>query len=309
MLLHNRKVALTIEMCVWAVLAVFSSLPFFFLLGRKGIEAAVTDQGRSAITALLTILLPIFVVLVEGTSPLLVLLRRTMPFAFEKKTERVARMERERREQRDARPREEGRVTRTEATWVLLRAMTKRSEKLARDASRRSNIHLLLGASVGLSGLLFFYFMSGPKFLPPVQSATSEAIVGNLANALPRVTILIFVELMAMFFLKQYRAAMEEFRYYEEVLRHREATEFAYLVADDDTTGTALQQLSTSVLANTSFGVLKQGESTAVLEAAKFSENELAGLVRAAAAVLEKAGKIPDVKSGAETKTHEEVKK
>jgi hypothetical protein len=164
-----------------------------------------------------------------------------------------------------------------------------------------------LGASVGLSGLLFFYFMSGPKFLPPVQGATSEAIVGNLANALPRVTILVFVELMAMFFLKQYRAAMEEFRYYEEISRHREATEFAYLVAQNDSANPSLQTLANALLTTTTFGVLRQGDSTAVLETVKVSENELTNLVKAAGAVVEAAGKLGGVKKTNEKKKGEDA--
>ena len=40
----------------------------------------------------------------------------------------------------------------------------------------------------------------------------------------PRFGILFFIELIAFFFLRQYKAAMEEFRYYEAIKRQREET-------------------------------------------------------------------------------------
>ena len=51
----------------------------------------------------------------------------------------------------------------------------------------------------------------------PTSSASTshvwEVLLLNFALSVPRIAILVFIELMAGFFLKQYRTAMEEYRY------------------------------------------------------------------------------------------------
>jgi hypothetical protein len=44
----------------------------------------------------------------------------------------------------------------------------------------------------------------------------------NLLHTLPRFGILFFIETIAFFFLRQYRTAMDEYRYFEAIKRKRE---------------------------------------------------------------------------------------
>jgi hypothetical protein len=232
---RDRKpkfVAIAVEMLVWVLVAVTTGVPFVLLARRVGLEGAIIEKGNTAAAAILAILLPIFVILIEGRSPLQALVSRFAPFILGIRSDAWPTLTERWTTGKTADP--ETRIQQDrpgDAIHAQLIRSFQRSSSLATTTLRRSNVHLLLGASVGLTGLLFFYFMTGPKFLPPIAAADWPSIVGNLANALPRVTILVFVELMAAFFLKQYRAAMEEFRYYEEVLRSREAALIAYLAA------------------------------------------------------------------------------
>ena len=47
---------------------------------------------------------------------------------------------------------------------------------------------------------------------------------------LPRLLMLIFIQVLAGFFLRQYRTSMEDFRYYDLVLRQREAQLLSYIL-------------------------------------------------------------------------------
>ena len=83
---------------------------------------------------------------------------------------------------------------------------------------------------------------------------------------LPRVTILLFIELMAGFFLRQYRVAMEEYRYFERNHRTKERIYASYLIRRERGTEKDLIELANRLLDDTS-EVLKEGETTPILEA------------------------------------------
>jgi len=292
---HPRRkfVVIAVEMMVWILMALTAGVPFFLFARRVGLEMAIIEKGNTAVAAILAILLPIFVILVEGRSPLQALLWRFAPFVLRSGGEvPLSRAAIDLLKPKPTDRTTERQHQRIDPIEEQLSTSFQRSNSLAAATLRRSNVHLLLGASVGLTGLLFFYFMTGPKFLPPVAAASWPGIIANVANALPRVTILVFVELMAAFFLKQYRAAMEEFRYYEEVLRNREAALIAYFAASAAMPNQGVLALSMELLQRTTFGVLKQGETTAVVETARLSENEVTALISAVSGAVERTVRL-----------------
>jgi hypothetical protein len=172
------------------------------------------------------------------------------------------------------------------------------SRTVADGHLRRSNVHLLGGVLVGLTGLIFFFVMSKAVQLPsydnnravtaaPAKPAVAPSplvalkptstvwdyVLLNVAISIPRVAILIFIELMAGFFLRQYRVAMEEYRYFETIQRQRENVLAVYLMDRTRPTVTAFDVLSARLFADAPVGVLKAGETTAVLETQK-QDNE-----------------------------------
>jgi hypothetical protein len=79
----------------------------------------------------------------------------------------------------------------------------------------RSGVYLLIGVLIAFSGLTFFYLQTLPL-------APGKDLYAVLVALLPRFGVLFFIELIAFFFLRQYRAAMDEFRYFEAIKRSRE---------------------------------------------------------------------------------------
>jgi hypothetical protein len=143
------------------------------------------------------------------------------------------------------------------------------SRRLSQSIYSRAGVYLLVGVFVAFSGLAFFY--SQTVQLAPI-ALEGLALLITLA---PKFGILFFIELVAFFFLRQYRAAMDEFRYYEAIKRNREETLALIRIAVD--TGKPFDPID--LVKNESFfskaGVLDKGQSSEIIESRKLEKNEL----------------------------------
>jgi hypothetical protein len=96
-----------------------------------------------------------------------------------------------------------------------------------------------------------------------------------ISQILPRVTILFFIELLAGFFLRQYRIGVEDLKYFLELERQAVGRRVVYSIlfgaGFDD--GAAKQKFVTALLEERSNLSLRKGESNTVLEAMKTEEN------------------------------------
>jgi uncharacterized membrane protein len=77
-----------------------------------------------------------------------------------------------------------------------------------------AGVYLIVGVIVAFTGLLFFYMRN--RDLP-----IEHDYLDRFLSLLPGFGILFFIELVAFFFLRQCRAAMDEFRYFDAILRSR----------------------------------------------------------------------------------------
>lgn len=102
----------------------------------------------------------------------------------------------------------------------ILNSYLKQSQKLSEQIFSRSSAYLLIGCLIAFAGVGFFYFQS--VYIHTDPRLTASELGFTFRETLPRLGVLIFVEAIAFFFLKQYKATMEEFRYYEAIKRQRE---------------------------------------------------------------------------------------
>lgn len=125
---------------------------------------------------------------------------------------------------------------------LLIWSLHARSSRVAAEVRANSKVFLFVGVSIGFLGVVIFLYMNGrlfcdvfPELFPstckqvrePGAGATTAkdlwgSYAGDILNLIPRVVIFIFIEVLAGFFLKQYRAAIREYRYFERVVRSRE---------------------------------------------------------------------------------------
>lgn len=93
----------------------------------------------------------------------------------------------------------------------------KESTDIAERLYSNSRAYLMIGCLVALAGVAIFY-------APIWQTTTHISIdlTSSLLDILPRFGALFFIEYIALFFLKQYRILLEDYRYYEAIKRDRQ---------------------------------------------------------------------------------------
>jgi len=152
----------------------------------------------------------------------------------------------------------------------ILKLYLKQSQKLSEQIFSRSSAYLLIGCLIAFAGVGFFYFQSVYIHTDPKLAASELGF--TFRDTLPRLGVLIFVEAIAFFFLRQYKATMEEFRYYEAIKRQRENQ---LLVAScgnihKDNPEYFIKLVSSMNLADNPNKILKD-ETTQILETQKLS--------------------------------------
>ena len=93
----------------------------------------------------------------------------------------------------------------------------KESTQIAERIYSNSRAYLMIGCLISIAGVVMFY-------APFWQASTtqSEDLSLRLFDFLPRFGALFFIEYIALFFLKQYRILLENYRYYEAIKRDRQ---------------------------------------------------------------------------------------
>ncbi|MGE8165193.1 hypothetical protein ACQKRQ_34220 [Paraburkholderia sp. NPDC080076] len=158
----------------------------------------------------------------------------------------------------------------------------KRLSREISDLRLRSNINLAIGMAITISGLYLLWttvsIIDASALLKNLASEGAETnakFVKNLVLPMfPRVLLVVFIEVFAYFFLRLYKAGLEEIKYFQNELTNVEAklvsVEFAHITGSTESLKSALETLSHT---ERNF-VLEKGQTTVELEKAK-SESEL----------------------------------
>lgn len=149
----------------------------------------------------------------------------------------------------------------------ILQSSSVAAAKLADKMERRINTHLILGVLVGFAGLFVWYYSF---FIVALPSAPNQEWWVHLV---PRITILLFIELLAGFFLRQYRIGVEDLKYFLELQRRANANRIAYSIFNTLDDRDAMGRFASALLEAKSDTTLQTGQTTTVLEAMKLEEN------------------------------------
>ncbi|WDR86118.1 hypothetical protein [Burkholderia ambifaria] len=150
------------------------------------------------------------------------------------------------------------------------------------DLRLRSNINLLIGMAITAGGLYLLWttvaMIDASTLLKALASEGSESNAKFVKNfvlpIVPRVLLVVFVEIFAYFFLQLYKSGLSEIKYFQNELTNVEsklvAVEFSYITSSNESLKSSLEALSHT---ERNF-VLEKGQTTVELERAK-SESEL----------------------------------
>lgn len=141
------------------------------------------------------------------------------------------------------------------------------SDNLSKQIYSRAGVYLIVGVFVAFIGLYFFYLETSSNLK---INSYNEFIF----NLLPKFGILFFIEFVALFFLRQYRSAMDEFRYYEAIKRNREEIFVALKILKENNLENDLIQMMKTNFIFSKAGVLDNGQSSELIESRKLEKNE-----------------------------------
>jgi hypothetical protein len=139
--------------------------------------------------------------------------------------------------------------------------------------NRRGNLNLSIGIVTTLSGLLV---LGATVFDRYTGVADYQTI---LLHYLPRLSLVIFIEIFAYFFLKLYKASLTETKYFQNELTNIESKFTALLVALHRPQELGAAAAVAGLVGTERNFLLKQGESTVDLEALKLENDRQKGLI------------------------------
>lgn len=264
----HRKFSKSIELLLWLIIPIALSLRFtlFTIADQDEIRYLFRDYYWDLIVATLMVIFPIFFKQIFGSFPLELLLKNKNSthqsivniggdYIVPSSTPN------------DLSDPEKGSSPHANG-MALLFTNAANSRSLAKGIYGRSGVYLLLGVLVAFSGLVFFYTQTTTLNIP------TDA--GNFLLLLaPKFGILFFIEFVAFFFLRQYRSAMDEFRYYESIARKREEVNALLRLSADSDVKIELLELIKNDSYFSKSSVLEKDQTTEILEARKLEKGEI----------------------------------
>jgi hypothetical protein len=161
------------------------------------------------------------------------------------------------------------------------------TSKLAERIFKRSTAHLFAGGMIAAVGIVVFLVRNSQL------TSTSEwkEVLRILA---PGFGILFFIELIAFFFLRQYRSAMDDFRYFDAVRRSREESLVILKMFAENPNEVSTTDVLAAMSIYSSAGKLGKDETTEMIEVRKMHRDETFVFEKLA----EIWGALKDIKGG-----------
>lgn len=155
-------------------------------------------------------------------------------------------------------------------------------QRLYREISKlslRANLNLAIGSATTIVAILILYLTVGS------HTPNFDSISHSLSFFIPRISIVVFIEIFSFFFLKLYRTNLSDIKYYQNEMTNVEfkllALKSAFAKDDLDSIKNVIANFSTI---ERNF-ILKKGESTVEVEKSKIdltSENSWKEIVKEA---------------------------
>lgn len=256
-----------VELYLWIFLGILISGRAIFEIATYTAPPIVVVQERyfEFLVSIIVIIFPVLYRLIFNMLPLESIRRSRERISFE-----VSRDERRLNNNNEHKESLEDLITQrtsSETSEVFLTSLALSSRQLAKGLYSRSGVYLLIGVLIAFSGLIFFYLQTTALIKQP--DATSLLI--SLA---PNFGILFFIEFIALFFLKQYKSAMDEFRYYESLQRSREETLALVKLIKESGESLNVYELIEKCGFRSTSEKLETGQTTELLESKKLNKDE-----------------------------------
>lgn len=156
------------------------------------------------------------------------------------------------------------RETRERQILTLFSQSRERLSQELEELGRRGNVNLALGGVTTIVGL-------GLLGWAVFQEVTSESkdLWGMASHFVPRLTLVLMIELFAYFFLSLYKTSLQEIKYFQNELTNVEAKQIALRTAVEYGDQAMIMSMVSSLAATERNHVLSKDQTTVELEKAK----------------------------------------
>ena len=172
------------------------------------------------------------------------------------------------------------------------RKTTERLRNEIESLSRRGNLNLIIGSMTAILGLIILGNMVFGGDFSLHASVTADDYLSYMGREfMPRLSLVVLIEIFAYFFLRLYKASLEGIKYFQNELTNIESKfigiEGAILSKDIDLKKSAIESF---VKTERNF-VLKRGESTVELEKGRIEASNLAVGLKSVSEIITAAKK------------------
>ncbi|MFY0568341.1 hypothetical protein ACN28E_31530 [Archangium lansingense] len=121
----------------------------------------------------------------------------------------------------------------TPPEWeVLLRSQVEEMRNAMQRTLSRANTLLAVGVALSLVGIFVFYLTLEDQIA--ISSRTSLAIAAEKTVFVRSIGLLVFIEVLALFFLRQYRSALDDYKYFLDLSIQKSELLAAWLLISRD---------------------------------------------------------------------------
>jgi len=150
------------------------------------------------------------------------------------------------------------------------------------SSKQKARVNLIVGSAIAFLGLLILLYFIIDFKKSPIQD--SSLLLGYLS----KLSLVIFVEIFALFFLKLYKSNITEIRYYENEMTNIEMKYIALLSAKESNNIEAFSKVITDFSITERNSILKDGESTVNLQQKKLDDSSNIELMNRFISIIDK---------------------
>ncbi len=147
---------------------------------------------------------------------------------------------------------------------------------------RRGNVNLALGVFTTVVGLILL-----TVFIFKNEQTTTEAIP-YAVNFFPRLTLVIFIEIFAYFFLRLYKAGLSEIKYFQNELTNIESKQLALITALRCDSVNIISKVVETLAGTERNHILEKGQTTTEIAKIQLEKNQFIEISKALASAIPK---------------------
>lgn len=137
----------------------------------------------------------------------------------------------------------------------------------------RSNINLIIGMIITISGLFLLWdtvgILNNEEVIGGADGKNQSFYRAISLHFVPRITLVVFIELFAYFFLRLYKESLSEMKYFQNELTNIESKHVALVAAFESDNKVGLENILNQLIETERNHILNKGQTTVELEKAK----------------------------------------